>query len=945
MANTISVTVLAETQAMRKGIDQANAKLGTLNKTAKSAGPTLKGVLGANLITSGLGAAVSGLRAFGGVLSDSVAEARESQKVGATTAQIIKATGGAAKVSATDVGNLATAISNKTGVDDEAIQSGANLLLTFKNVRNEAGAGSKVFDRATAAAADLSAAGFGSIEGSSKTLGKALNDPVKGISALGRAGVTFTAGQKKQIATLVKSGDTLKAQKIILGEVESQVGGVAAANATAGEKAKVMAGNLKEQFGTTLLPLIDKAATFFTNTLGPAISNAMSNAGPAFDKVKTAVAPVVAQVTPLVASFRDHLPQAISAAKTAFSGIVAVLQNPVFQSVAAGVLAIVAAFRIYQTVMTIVRAATAAFAIVQGVLNVVMAANPIGIVVLAIIGLVAAFVVAYKKSETFRAVVNGALTAVKTVALAVWSAIKTAAAAVWKAIQVVVKVVVAVVKAYITGVKTVAVGVWNAIKAAAGVVWSAIKATISNVINGVKTIITTVKTTASNVWTAIKTAASNAFDGVKTAVSNAIASAKAKFDEIKSKASDILSSVKSTFSPTALYSAGSDMIAGLVSGIGGAIGSVIQKAKDVANAAVNAAKDALGIASPSKVFRELGAFVGKGFVQGIDGTKSEVKRALSDLGKKATAAYKKDAISHGQLVRIRKVLARYDDKLLRNADRQATKAAALVKVQKRLSDLVKARSDYAASVKGSAISYANITGIEAPENVTKTSAILVQGLRDRLNAITNFNKRLAALKKAGLNKTTYDQIVAAGVEGGTETANALLKGGKSAVSQVNSLQGKINKEAGALGTATSKTMYDAGIKAAQGLIKGLKADQKGLEKAADSIAKILTKKVKAALKIKSPSKVFQGIGDNVTRGLVVGLDEKAVKAAGTAVAGSLVSGFGLPQLDAQAVAQSRAGSSVTYAITVNAPVGSSSAEIGRTLTNHIREFERVGGRR
>ena len=30
-------------------------------------------------------------------------------------------------------------------------------------------------------------------------LGKALNDPVKGITALGRAGVTFTDEQKKQI--------------------------------------------------------------------------------------------------------------------------------------------------------------------------------------------------------------------------------------------------------------------------------------------------------------------------------------------------------------------------------------------------------------------------------------------------------------------------------------------------------------------------------------------------------------------------------------------------------------------------------------------------------------------------------------------------------------------------------------------------------------------------
>jgi hypothetical protein len=51
--------------------------------------------------------------------------------------------------SAKQVGNLATAISNKVGIDDEAIQSGQNLLLTFKNIRNEAGKGNDIFNQTT----------------------------------------------------------------------------------------------------------------------------------------------------------------------------------------------------------------------------------------------------------------------------------------------------------------------------------------------------------------------------------------------------------------------------------------------------------------------------------------------------------------------------------------------------------------------------------------------------------------------------------------------------------------------------------------------------------------------------------------------------------------------------------------------------------------------------
>lgn len=222
--------------------------------------------------------AVGGLAAIGAAvgvkdfLSDSLDEAREAQKVGALTAQVIKTTGSAANVTADQVGELSTAISNRVGVDDEAIQSGANLLLTFKNVRNEVGKGNAVFDRATQAAVDLSASGFGDLAGTSKQLGKALNDPIKGISALGRAGVTFTEDQKATIKSLVEQNDILGAQKIILKEVESQVGGSAAAQVTASDKARVAFGNLKEEIGTALLPVVDDLANKVTKDVIPAVS-------------------------------------------------------------------------------------------------------------------------------------------------------------------------------------------------------------------------------------------------------------------------------------------------------------------------------------------------------------------------------------------------------------------------------------------------------------------------------------------------------------------------------------------------------------------------------------------------------------------------------------------------------------------------------------------------
>jgi acid phosphatase family membrane protein YuiD len=269
----LSFDILARDKAspafdkVSKSVEKTEKKFGFL--AARTGGLTAGMTAGFGKIAGAM-VAVASVQVFKGFID----EARESRKVGALTESIIKSTGGAAKISAKQVGDLATAISNKTGVDDEAIQSGSNLLLTFKNVRNEVGKGANVFDRATEAAVDLSAAGFGDVNSASKMLGKALNDPLKGLTALGKAGVTFTEDQKKQIATLVETGKTLEAQKIILQEVESQVGGAAAAAADPMAKLGVIIGNTKEAIGTAFLPMIDKTAT----ALGKFIPDALGKA-------------------------------------------------------------------------------------------------------------------------------------------------------------------------------------------------------------------------------------------------------------------------------------------------------------------------------------------------------------------------------------------------------------------------------------------------------------------------------------------------------------------------------------------------------------------------------------------------------------------------------------------------------------------------------------------
>jgi len=229
------------------------------------------------------GAAVAlgtfGVAAAAGLGAKFIQDAEESRKVGKLTEAVIKSTGKAAKVSAKHVGDLAGAISNKTGVDDEAIQSGANMLLTFTRIRNEAGKGNDIFDRATQTITDMGAAMGKDPVKSSVMLGKALNDPVKGVTALSKVGVTFDAQQKKQIERYVKQGKLAKAQGVILDELAKEFGGAAAAQGSATDKLRVQFGNLSEDIGTALLPYVDRFSTWMGSKGVPLIERTATGLG------------------------------------------------------------------------------------------------------------------------------------------------------------------------------------------------------------------------------------------------------------------------------------------------------------------------------------------------------------------------------------------------------------------------------------------------------------------------------------------------------------------------------------------------------------------------------------------------------------------------------------------------------------------------------------------
>jgi hypothetical protein len=153
--------------------------------------------------------------------------------------------------------DFADATELSTAVDGDLIRSTQAKLLTFANLAKTADQVGGAMDRATLAAIDLAAAGFGEAEQNAVQLGKALQDPVKGITALARSGVTFTEQEKEKIATLVESGKVLEAQNMILSAIETQVGGTAAATATGSQKMTVAYNMMADEIGKVLLPLVE----------------------------------------------------------------------------------------------------------------------------------------------------------------------------------------------------------------------------------------------------------------------------------------------------------------------------------------------------------------------------------------------------------------------------------------------------------------------------------------------------------------------------------------------------------------------------------------------------------------------------------------------------------------------------------------------------------------
>jgi len=164
------------------------------------------------------GAALGGIAATLKSVSSEAAEYETRMK---KLEAVVEATGGAAGYTADEIRSMSQELALATLGSVEEFENASSVLLTFKSITGDA------FGQALELSKDLAEVMGGDAVSAARQLGRALEDPEQGLTALRRSGVSFTESQKDVIKSLVDTGNVAEAQKIILEQIAAQVGGVA----------------------------------------------------------------------------------------------------------------------------------------------------------------------------------------------------------------------------------------------------------------------------------------------------------------------------------------------------------------------------------------------------------------------------------------------------------------------------------------------------------------------------------------------------------------------------------------------------------------------------------------------------------------------------------------------------------------------------------------------
>ncbi|QOW68628.1 hypothetical protein ILP77_00030 [Staphylococcus aureus] len=239
-------------------------------------------------------------------------------------------------------------------------------------------------------------------------------------------------------------------------------------------------------------------------------------------------------------------------------------------------------------------------------------------------------------------IITTVFTTIMTIVMTIWTAIWTFLQTLWNTI---VTVATKVWNAITTAISTALQAAWSFISNIWNTIWSFLSSILTTIWNKVVSIFTQVVSTISDkmsqAWNFIVTKGMQWVSTITSTLINFVNRVIQGFVNVVNKVSqgmtNAVNKIKSFIGD--FVSAGADMIRGLIRGIGQMAGQLVDAAKNVAKKALDAAKSALGIHSPSREFMDVGMYSMLGFVKGIDNHSSKVIRNVSNVADKVVDAF------------------------------------------------------------------------------------------------------------------------------------------------------------------------------------------------------------------------------------------------------------------------------------------------------------------
>ena len=570
MTDIATLRLDTDTSGLKKGERDLDALAKSATRTVNEIGGSMK------RIGTGLTVGVTApLAAFGYTAFQAAVESKEAF---AQVEARLKSMGDASGRTAEQLDKSAKELQRLSNFDDDDILRDVTAnLLTFGNVSGP------VFDRAQKAIVDLSE-GFGQdLKGSAVQVGKALQDPIKGLSALTRVGVSFTDAQVAQIKAMQESGDMIGAQTILLEALEGQFkdSAKAARDAAPG-------GDLAEQWRT------------FQEIIGERLVDA-------FAKLEAVIAPVLERF--------NNLSPEIQTAIVVAGGLAAAL-GPLmvaFGFALQGMAPFIGAISAIGSSGGVMAAASGAIAGLSAVLAPIL---PI------IAAVAAAGALLYTQWDKIAPVLiqvrDAMMEAIGPKVMELVEQVKAGLTELWNG-------------PFGTVLKTVAGWLGDLAVVMLKVFGPVVIAAVQSVIDIVSSLFEFFKLAFTGIGQILTGDFAGAFETFKKL-------ALVGVNAVIKILGNLWEGVKGIFANFGvnLVQVGRDMMAGLVRGIIAMKDAVWNALKTVVMSGINNVKAFLGIKSPSRLFMQMGVFVGEGFAIGIEKTEPMVVSAIQKMGKAAS---------------------------------------------------------------------------------------------------------------------------------------------------------------------------------------------------------------------------------------------------------------------------------------------------------------------